>query len=129
MDNESFEKIMSEFNTKGINFSLDDYGTGYSNQANLMKYPYSIVKIDKSMIWACDTNPKALISLKHTVAMIKDLEMSVLAEGVETEEQKAMLCELGCDYFQGYYYSRPVPQDDFLTIIRNGKISGAVTSL
>ena len=94
-----------------------------------MKYPYSIVKIDKSMIWACDTNPKALISLKHTVAMIKDLEMSVLAEGVETEEQKAMLCELGCDYFQGYYYSRPVPQDDFLTIIRNGKISGAVTSL
>lgn len=123
------EKIMSEFNTKGINFSLDDYGTGYSNQANLMKYPYSIVKIDKSMIWACDTNPKALISLKHTVAMIKDLEMSVLAEGVETEEQKAMLCELGCDYFQGYYYSKPVPQDDFLTIIRNGKISGAVTSL
>lgn len=123
------EKIMSEFNTKGINFSLDDYGTGYSNQANLMKYPYSIVKIDKSMIWACDTNPKALISLKHTVAMIKDLEMSVLAEGVETEEQKTMLCELGCDYFQGYYYSKPVPQDDFLTIIRNGKISGAVTSL
>ena len=61
--------------------------------------------------------------------MIKDLEMSVLAEGVETEEQKTMLCELGCDYFQGYYYSKPVPQDDFLTIIRNGKISGAVTSL
>lgn len=123
------EKIMAEFNTKGINFSLDDYGTGYSNQANLMKYPYSIVKIDKSMIWACDTNPKALVSLKHTVAMIKDLKMSVLAEGVETEEQKAMLCELGCDYFQGYYYSKPVPQDDFLTIIRNGKISGASVSL
>ena len=123
------EKIMAEFNTKGINFSLDDYGTGYSNQSNLMKYPYSIVKIDKSMIWACDTNPKALVSLKHTVAMIKDLKMSVLAEGVETEEQKAMLCELGCDYFQGYYYSKPVPQDDFLTIIRNGKISGASVSL
>ena len=53
----------------------------------LMKYPYSIVKIDKSMIWACDTNPKALVSLKHTVAMIKDLKMSVLAEGDETEIQ------------------------------------------
>ena len=119
-------KIMADLNTKGINFSLDDYGTGYSNQANIMKYPYSMVKIDKSMIWACDTNKKALISLKHTISMIKDLEMQVLAEGVETEEQKCMLCELGCDYFQGYYYSRPVPQDDFLTIIRNGKISGSV---
>ena len=126
---ENLDKIMDDFNKKGIDFSLDDYGTGYSNQSNLMRYPYSIVKIDKSLVWACDSNPKAFISLKHTIAMIKDLDMKVLAEGVETEEQKAMLCELGCDYFQGYYYSKPVPQYDFLTIIRNGKISGASVSL
>ena len=77
---ENLDKIMDDFNKKGIDFSLDDYGTGYSNQSNLMRYPYSIVKIDKSLVWACDSNPKAFISLKHTIAMIKDLDMKVLAE-------------------------------------------------
>ena len=57
---ENLDKIMDDFNKKGIDFSLDDYGTGYSNQSNLMRYPYSIVKIDKSLVWACDSNQKRL---------------------------------------------------------------------
>lgn len=116
--NDSLDRIMKYFNEKGINFSLDDFGTGYSNQSNIMQYPYSIVKIDKSMVWACDSNPKAFVSLKHTVAMIKDLDMVVLAEGVETEEQKKLLNEIGVEYLQGYYFSRPLPVAEIVNILK-----------
>ena len=121
---DSLDKIMKDFNEKGIHFSLDDFGTGYSNQTNIMQYPYSIVKIDKSMVWACDSNPKALISLKHTIAMIKDLEMKVLAEGVETLNQQKMLEDIGVEYLQGYYFSRPLPVCDLIEVIKTNSIKG-----
>lgn len=121
---ENLDKIMDDFNKKGIDFSLDDYGTGYSNQSNLMRYPYSIVKIDKSLVWACDSNPKAFISLKHTIAMIKDLDMKVLAEGVETQHHIDFLEQIGCDFLQGYYYSRPLPVSELMDVIKETKIKG-----
>ena len=117
---------MKDFNNQGIKFSLDDFGTGYSNQSNMMQYPYSIVKIDKSIVWACDNNPKAFISLKHTIAMIKDLEMSVLAEGVESEAHITMLKEIGCEFLQGFYFSRPVPIPELIDVIRENRIKGVV---
>ena len=121
---ENLDKIMDEFNKKGIDFSLDDYGTGYSNQSNLMRYPYSIVKIDKSLVWACDSNPKAFISLKHTIAMIKDLDMKVLAEGVETQHHIDLLEQIGCEFLQGYFYSRPLPISELMDVIQETKIKG-----
>ena len=114
---ETLKKIMKNFNQQGIYFSLDDFGTGYSNQSNIMQYPYSIVKIDKSLVWACDSNPKAFISLKHTVAMIKDLEMSVLAEGVETDKHKNLLEEIGVEYLQGFYFSKPLSPLDTISFL------------
>ena len=72
-----------------------------------------MVKVDKSMIWECDTNPKELLSLKHSVALIKDLNMATLAEGVETKDQADWLTELGCDYLQGFYFAKPMPKKDF----------------
>ncbi len=123
---ENLDRIMDDFNKKGIDFSLDDYGTGYSNQSNLMRYPYSIVKIDKSLVWACDTNPKAYISLKHTIAMIKDLDMKVLAEGVENKRHIDLLTEIGCEFLQGYYYSRPLPIPELMDVIKENKIKGDV---
>ncbi len=123
---ENLDKVMKEFNKKGIDFSLDDYGTGYSNQSNLMRYPYSIVKIDKSLVWACDKNPKALISLKHTIAMIKDLDMGVLAEGIENKKHIDFLTEIGCEFFQGYFYSRPLPVSQLMEVIKENKIKGEV---
>jgi EAL domain-containing protein (putative c-di-GMP-specific phosphodiesterase class I) len=76
------------------------------------------------MVWACDSNPKAFISLKHTVAMIKDLEMKVLAEGVETENQKEILTGIGVEYLQGYYFSRPLPILEVMEVIKNTLIKG-----
>ncbi|MEG1291267.1 MAG: EAL domain-containing protein [Lachnospiraceae bacterium] len=108
---------MQQLAEKGILFSLDDYGTGYSNTANLMSNPYTVVKLDKSMIWAAQSNPKAMISLKHTIAMIQDLNMKVLAEGIETTSQRDLLESMHCDYFQGYFYSKPLPEENFLDVL------------
>jgi EAL domain-containing protein (putative c-di-GMP-specific phosphodiesterase class I) len=98
----------------GVTFSLDDYGTGYSNLTNILKYPFHIVKLDKSMVWSAMEDERAMLALKHTVAMVLDLDMYIVAEGVETEEMVKTLTELGCEYLQGYYFSRPVCEADFL---------------
>lgn len=102
---------------KGVSFSLDDYGTGYSNIANVISYPFYIIKLDKSMVWSALENDRAMRTLKHTVAMIKDLDIHIVAEGVETLEQAKLLGGLGCDYLQGYYFSKPVPRDKFLDML------------
>ncbi len=98
----------------GVTFSLDDYGTGYSNLANVLKHPFHIIKLDKSMIWYAMENENAMRALRHTVNMMRDLNMCVVAEGVETEEQVKVLEKMGCEYLQGFYFSRPVPEKDFL---------------
>lgn len=101
-----------------ITFSLDDYGTGYSNIGNIIKYPFNLIKIDKSMVWSAMEDEKAISMLKHTVAMLKDLDLHIVAEGVETENQARELENMGCDYFQGFLYSKPVPADVFLDKVK-----------
>lgn len=102
---------------KGVTFSMDDYGTGYSNITNVITYPFHIVKMDKSIVWYAMENDRALSTLKHSINMIKSLNMDIVAEGVETKEQSQALQEMGCDYLQGYYYSKPIPLDAFITFI------------
>ncbi len=101
----------------GVTFSLDDYGTGYSNLANVLKHPFHIIKLDKSMIWYAMENENAMRALRHTVNMMRDLNMCIVAEGVETEEQVKVLEKMGCEYLQGFYFSKPVPEKDFLAKI------------
>lgn len=98
----------------GVTFSLDDYGTGYSNLTNVLKYPFHIVKLDKSMVWYAMENERAMCALRHTVGMMQELDKHIVAEGVETREQLVVLEEMGCHYLQGYYFSKPVPEQDFL---------------
>ena len=105
---------MERMTVGGVTFSLDAYGTGYSNLSNVLKYPFHIVKLDKSMVWYAMENEAAMRALRHTVAMIQDLDMHIVAEGVETEEQRDILREMGCEYLQGYYFSKPVPENNFL---------------
>lgn len=108
---------MNQLIDRGFKFSMDDYGTGFSNTSTLIAYPFDEIKIDKSIVWSAMEDEKAMIAFKHSVAMIKDLDFKIVAEGVETKEQAKMLGELGCDYFQGYYYSKPVSEDDFMSLI------------
>jgi len=102
----------------GVTFALDDYGTGYSNISNIIKYPFRLIKLDKSMVWSAMDDEKAIRVLRHTVAMLKDLNLYIVAEGVENEKQAKELAEMGCGYLQGYYYSKPVPANVFLENIK-----------
>ena len=106
--------IMERMTVGGVTFSLDDYGTGYSNLTNVLKYPFHIVKLDKSVVWYAMENERAMCALRYTVAMMQDLNKHIVAEGVETREQLDILEDLGCHYLQGYYFSKPVPEQEFL---------------
>lgn len=108
---------INRFVQHGIDFSLDDYGTGYSNLNYLSEMPFQYIKIDKSLLWSADNNEKADITLKNTVAMAKKLQMRTIVEGVETIEQVEKLLLLKVDYFQGYYFSKPVNGDNFMKYI------------
>ena len=103
-------KVMLE---NQMRFSLDDYGTGFSNTASLIEYPFNMIKLDKSLIWDAIKDEKARVILKRTINMIKELGMLVIAEGVETKNQVDMVKSLGCDYIQGYFYSYPLTGKDF----------------
>lgn len=102
----------------GISFSLDDYGTGYSNIKSVASLPISIVKLDKTFVDEED-NPRMWIVLKNTIKMLKDMDMSIVVEGVENAELAKKFADLNCEYIQGYYYSRPVPKSDFITFMKN----------
>ena len=108
---------MQKINEMGITFSLDDYGTGYSTITYMMTMPFKIVKIDKSILWSSFENDKAMIALCASINMIKDMEMEIVVEGIESEEMADKLSELGCEYLQGFYFSRPLPQEEFLKFL------------
>lgn len=114
-------KNMQTLAKAGFELSLDDYGSGYSNMNYMLNLPFKMIKIDKYIIWAAYADPRAEKALSATIKMIKSLDMIVLAEGVEAEDQAQWLISLGCDYLQGYYYSRPVPKDEYLEIMKNNK--------
>ncbi|MBQ4283179.1 MAG: EAL domain-containing protein [Lachnospira sp.] len=97
----------------GIAFSLDDFGTGYSNMRRIVSMPFRIIKIDKSLTEVED-NPKLMVVLKNTINMIKGMNMEIVVEGVETEKLVQLFKELECEYIQGYYYSKPIPKDEFI---------------
>ena len=102
----------------GISFSLDDYGTGYSNIKSVASLPISIVKLDKTFVDEED-NPRMWIVLKNTIKMLKDMDMSIVVEGVENAELAKKFADLDCEFIQGYYYSKPVPKSDFITFMKN----------
>lgn len=101
----------------GIEFSLDDYGTGYSNIKSVASLPIKIVKLDKTFVDS-ENNPRMWIVLKNTIKMLKDMNMHIVVEGIETEGLVKKFTDLNCEYIQGYYYSRPIPESDFVMFMR-----------
>lgn len=109
---------IEKLHEQGIAFSLDDYGSGYSTLGYIHQFPFNIIKLDRLMVWDAFANEKAGITLKYTVGMLKELKVRIVAEGVETQEQQAHLEEIGCDYLQGWYYSKAVPEEEFMQLIQ-----------
>lgn len=109
---------LDKLSSAGVSFSLDDYGTGYSNMRRVIQLPLKIVKLDKSFVDE-QANPKMWCVLENTVKMLKDMDMEIVVEGVETEDMADKFSAINCDYIQGYYFSKPIPKNDFVEFVYN----------
>jgi diguanylate cyclase (GGDEF)-like protein len=113
--------IMKMIRANGSTISMDDFGTGYSSLSYLKKFPMDTLKIDKSFMDDYESQSGAMF-IETIVNMGKTLEMSVVAEGVETANQIAFLKEIGCDLYQGYYCSKPLDADSFAQLVQKSGI-------
>jgi len=111
--------MMDTLKELGFSFAIDDFGTGYSSLAYIKKMPIDVIKIDKSFIFGMLENHTDYQIIMSTIAMVKNLDLIVIAEGVETAAQLRSLTENGCDLIQGYYFSKPVPEIELSDFIRS----------
>jgi EAL domain-containing protein (putative c-di-GMP-specific phosphodiesterase class I) len=111
--------ILNSLHAQGIRLAIDDFGTGYSSLAHLKRFPLDVLKIDKSFIDDIPHNKDDMEIAATIVAMGHTLGFKVLAEGVETQEQLAFLRKNGCDTYQGFIKSRPIPAEEFADLLRD----------
>ena len=114
----AFKRNLKRLTDLGISFSLDDYGTGTSNMFRISQLPVSVIKMDMEFIEKTVADRSNGI-LENTISLIKGAGMKALAEGVENEETAKLLTSLGCDFLQGYYYSKPLSKEDFMKKFRS----------
>ncbi len=100
-----------------LTLSLDDYGTGYSNLQKIVALPFKIIKIDKSLVDNMD-DARMRDVIIQTVTMLKKIGVEIVVEGVESKEASDWFEKIGCDFIQGYYYAKPMPQNEFLKFVR-----------
>lgn len=110
--------MMTSLASYGIEFALDDYGTGYSNTSRLLTFPFSEIKFDKSFVDSAIEDDRNGLLLKHLMTMVRDTNMIVLVEGVETKETSDLIESYGGELIQGFYYSKPLPFDEFIAFMK-----------
>lgn len=117
-DIEDLMRKMAALVERGVRFSLDDFGTGFSSLSHLKRLPLAMLKIDRSFISDVLTDSSSETIVRTVIALGQSMGMAVIAEGVETEAQKQFLLTSGCDQFQGYLFSKPLPLDEFRAFVR-----------
>jgi diguanylate cyclase (GGDEF)-like protein len=110
-DIEQTLRMLSSLKSLGVQLSIDDFGTGYSSLAHLHSLPFDTLKIDRSFVSTVGPHGENSEILQTIISLAKNLQMRVIAEGIETEDQLALLQHLGCDYGQGFLLSKPLPKD------------------
>ena len=105
--------LMNKLRDLGVKVSMDDFGSGYSSLNVLTKLPLDVLKLDKEFLDDFENDSDEKIIIPSVIDMAKKLNLSVVCEGVETKEQVGFLREVGCDYAQGYFYSKPITQEQF----------------
>jgi len=113
--------ILKEMKRMGVHISMDDFGTGYSSLSQLKHFPIDTLKIDRSFVKDLATDPKEEAIVSAIIVLAHSLRMDVVAEGVETAEELAIIKKHHCDKMQGYLFSRPIPVSDFEALLRSGK--------
>jgi diguanylate cyclase len=121
-------RSLTQLRDMGIQLSIDDYGKGYSSLAYIQKLPVQELKVDGDFVMTMDTNPENAVIVQSTIDLGHKFGLTVVAEGVESEIQRMMLMEMGCDVVQGYWLSRPLAAENVEAWIRksNSKTGTAV---
>ncbi|MBQ8903558.1 MAG: GGDEF domain-containing protein [Oscillospiraceae bacterium] len=127
-DYDAFKKLVTRLKEQGVMTSIDDFGTGYSSLNLLTDFMFDIVKLDKSFLDNIIRNNSTTdeIVVRNIVKMIRELDMKVIAEGVETAEQARFLKDINCTMVQGYLFDRPLPESDFLSRLTERKYNSVV---
>lgn len=112
-DKDMLQKIIRELKLYGFHISMDDFGAGYSSLNSLKDLPIDVLKLDMDFFRGEDTGKRGEIVVRETIRLAKNLDMKIVAEGIEREDQVEFLAEQGCDMIQGYYYAKPMPVAEF----------------
>ena len=112
-DSTQLQAGVRNFRAAGYQIWVDDFGSGYSSLNNLLDYDFDVLKLDLEFLRTYDRNPRAAELIKCIVNGANDMGVAPLQEGVETAEQGKELIGLGCNYAQGYYYSKPIPMEEY----------------
>lgn len=118
-DRQASHEVLTELRRIGLKISIDDFGTGYSSLAYLKEIPADEIKIDRSFVMGMLDNSGDLNIVKHTINIARSFDLSVVAEGVESEAMLGVLRDLGCDHAQGFFICRPVPPGEFEEFLRD----------
>lgn len=123
-DNQQVSRKALQLKEEGFTLLMDDFGSGYSSLNILLETPFDVIKLDKKFMENMMVSDKGKLILEQVVTMADKLDLGLLAEGVETKEQTELLQSIGCDQVQGYYYAKPMPEEEFFALLRKQQAGG-----
>lgn len=122
-DYAALRDFVTRLRSHGFRFTVDDYGVGYSNVHSILSLDFETIKIDRSILWEAEQSETGRIIMDSSVAMIKRMGKKILITGVETKQQVNMAADYGVEYLQGYYFSNPISQNEFIGILKATQIA------
>lgn len=114
---EHVSQAAREMKKQGFKLLMDDFGSGYSSLNILLETPFDVLKLDRKFMENMMVSDKGRLILEHVIIMAEQLKLGLIAEGVETRDQVELLKQMGCDQVQGYYYAKPMPEEDFYRLL------------